>query len=105
MCMCDDYTVPMPVSGGCPAFVAMMGAAFAPIAVAGGVSILACREGERVDETEGMTVQSCIYMVLQTTVLHSKMRAVINHSGNISTSVIWQINTIIHTRFSDLRKA
>lgn len=49
--MCDDYTVPMPVSGGCPAFVAMMGAAFAPIAVAGGVSILACREGERADET------------------------------------------------------
>lgn len=47
MCMCDDYTVPMPVSGGCPALVAMMGAAFAPIAVAGGVSILACREREK----------------------------------------------------------
>lgn len=58
VCMCDDYTVPMPVSGGCPTFVAMMGAAFAPIAVTGGVSILACREGERVDETEGMTVQA-----------------------------------------------
>lgn len=32
----------MPVSGGCPALLAMMGAALAPMAVAGGVSILAC---------------------------------------------------------------
>lgn len=36
-------TVPMPVSGGWATFEAMTGAAFAPIAVAGGVSILACR--------------------------------------------------------------
>lgn len=42
--MCKDYTVPMPVSGGCPAFEAITGAAFAPMAVAGGVSILAYRE-------------------------------------------------------------
>ena len=42
--MCGEYTAPMPVSGGWAAFVAMTGAAFAPIAVAGGVSILACRE-------------------------------------------------------------
>lgn len=39
----------MPVSGGWAAFEAMTGAAFAPIAVAGGVSILACRQ--RVRET------------------------------------------------------
>lgn len=37
----------MPVSGGCAAFVAMTGAAFAPIAVTGGVSILACGDRER----------------------------------------------------------
>jgi len=37
--VCDEYTVPMPVSGGWAVFEAMTGAAFAPIAVAGGVSI------------------------------------------------------------------
>lgn len=47
----------MPVSGGCPAFVpAMMGAAFAPIAVTGGMSILAYR-GREEDETVGVTVK------------------------------------------------
>lgn len=48
--MCDGFTVPMPVSGGCPAFVTITGAAFAPIAVTGGVSILDCRERERQNE-------------------------------------------------------
>lgn len=54
-----DDTVPMPVSGGWAAFVAMTGAAFAPIAVTGGVSILACsgREREREDETAGVIIQ------------------------------------------------
>lgn len=37
---------PMPVSGGCPALEAITGAAFAPMAVAGGVSILAYGEWE-----------------------------------------------------------
>lgn len=43
-CACGEYTEPIPVSGGCAVFEAMTGAAFAPIAVAGGVSIFACRE-------------------------------------------------------------
>lgn len=46
--------VPMPVSGGWAAFEAMMGAAFAPIAVAGGVSILACRQRERGGDGENV---------------------------------------------------
>lgn len=37
----------MPVSGGCPALEAITGAAFAPMAVAGGVSILAYRERDK----------------------------------------------------------
>lgn len=40
----QDYTAPMPVRGGCPALEAITGAALAPMAVAGGVSILAYRE-------------------------------------------------------------
>lgn len=49
-----DDTVPMPVSGGWAAFVAMTGAAFAPIAVTGGVSILACsgRESGKMKQQE-----------------------------------------------------
>lgn len=43
----DEYTVPMPVSGGWATLEAMTGAAFAPMAVTGGVSILACRESDR----------------------------------------------------------
>ena len=58
--MRGDYTVPMPVSGGCPGFVpAMMGAAFAPIAVTGGMSILAYR-GREEDETAGVTVKQTL---------------------------------------------
>lgn len=45
--MCVMSTVPMPVSGGWAVFEARTGAAFAPIAVAGGVSILGWRETER----------------------------------------------------------
>lgn len=41
------YTAPMPVSGGCPALEAITGAAFAPMAVAGGVSILAYGGGDK----------------------------------------------------------
>lgn len=42
--VCEGCTAPMPVSGGCPALEAITGAALAPMAVAGGVSILAYRE-------------------------------------------------------------
>lgn len=45
-CVCVEYTSPMPVSGGWAAFEAMTGAAFAPIAVTGGVSIFIYRGGE-----------------------------------------------------------
>lgn len=45
----------MPVSGGWAAFEAMTGAAFAPIAVAGGVSIFACRKRGREREYEKET--------------------------------------------------
>lgn len=44
--VCDECTVPMPVSGGWAVFEAKTGAAFAPIAVAGGVSILGWRQKE-----------------------------------------------------------
>lgn len=73
--MCDGYTVPMPVSGGCPAFVTITGVAFAPIAVTGGVSILACRDRERERMKEGVVQKhKAHHFVIKTSQHRLKMR-------------------------------
>lgn len=82
--MCQDYTAPMPVSGGCPALEAITGAAFAPMAVAGGVSILAYRERDkaaggkqRLDFFPPEWWEFCLYLNL------------INLNESEGTKVIW----------------